>query len=374
MTKPMFFRTKRANFDVIDAVLDAKPDRALTVPLIAEPFGYGLPETGNAVITNSPISGTNQMAFKFGAIKGDVATPLRLSFTDSVDALHRIVFASLSLMDGTTGPSTPYWKSATADATSADEAGEWDMTDAADANAIGANSRTMTRVADSGGNMTKTPHLAAFLTWAVPPGNYRLFARVFGTGWVRLLNGSGKTAAEARLISPGKWTWNPVTDVPIAMPGGRPPTDLRFGLIDALANAPYRIEVFFDPTDDEDNGGTIALDGYLLIPVSRPGALSRFGYVSFPAGYTAKTVVVDGINGDRRYALATKDSVQQFLPPSDVGGAAPMVVPGAENTLFLMATVNPGAGTVATDSKSSTITVNYTYLPRYLSADRPNLT
>lgn len=376
MTKPLFFRTKRANFQVIDNVLDAKPDRALTIPLEAEPFGYGLAVSSNAVITNSPVAGTNKMAFKFPAIQGDVATPLRLSFTDPIDAVHRIVFGSCSFLDGTVGPGTPYWRALNADTIGANELGVWTLADAADTAFISDVKRTMTRVANSGGDDKRSPHSAQMVTWtALPPGDYRGFIRGRGTAHVDFQNASGKKAIANEIIgTTAVVTWDSLSDVPIAMPGGVPPSDLKFGLNNAIANPPFRLDVFWDELDDEDNGGTIDLDGLLMIPVDLPNAVCRFGFVSFPTGYTSKTVVVDGINGDRRYATATKDAVTQFVAPDDLGGGTPVVVPGADNTLFFLATVNPGLATAAADSETSTITVNYTYHPRYLSGDRPNLT
>ena len=112
MSEPLFYRTRRADFEVVDLVLDAQPDRTLNLEIIAQPFGHGLPETGSFTVTNDPTTGTNKMMYSFGTIKGDVLTPLHLSFPTPA-ANHRILVASCSALDGTV-QTAPYYKSLSA--------------------------------------------------------------------------------------------------------------------------------------------------------------------------------------------------------------------------------------------------------------------
>jgi hypothetical protein len=112
MTEPMFYRTRRASPEVIDDILDARPDRRLMIELAADPFGYGLPVSGSFTIDNDPTTGTNKMMASVPAIQGDVLTPLHLTF-DTPDAAHRIQIASQSAFDGTT-LTAPYYKSLSA--------------------------------------------------------------------------------------------------------------------------------------------------------------------------------------------------------------------------------------------------------------------
>ena len=92
-TEPVFFRTRRADLDVVDLVLSASPERDITLEIPCEPFAYGLPETGSFTVNNDPTVGVNPMSYVFESIKGDVSSPLHTTFS-TADAAHRIFVAS----------------------------------------------------------------------------------------------------------------------------------------------------------------------------------------------------------------------------------------------------------------------------------------
>lgn len=93
ISEPTFFRTKRASAQIVDEIADLTPDRDIMLALPADPFGYSLPVTGSATVTNDPTTGTHPMFFVMPEIEGDVLTPVWFEFPD-VDAAHRTLVAS----------------------------------------------------------------------------------------------------------------------------------------------------------------------------------------------------------------------------------------------------------------------------------------
>lgn len=83
-TAPVFFKTKRSSPSVINYVWQSVgAHHELTIPILAEPFAYGLRETISSgtigTVNNDPAAGSNGCYFDLSSIKGDVETPLVLS-------------------------------------------------------------------------------------------------------------------------------------------------------------------------------------------------------------------------------------------------------------------------------------------------------
>ncbi len=380
ITKPLFFLTKQADLAIVDDVLDASPLRDLSLTIPAEPYGFGLPETGQFTITNNPAAGTNKMMTVLPPIKGDVLTPLHLSFP-TPDADHKISWASESVLDSSTDdPTAPFWVSLSAVPIKA-AAGPWTLTDTADSTMVSGTRRRLVKASTTDPDLM-VPTIAVMQQWNnLPAGDYRVFVRVAGVNagmrflfWNRPPStGSALVEAEAALsmtvpTSASAETKHDWFDMGVvAMPGGAPLADRTFGLDGPDDPALWNFGVVVETAQQLD------LDSIVLVPAGRRGTITRHGSVSFPATYTSKIVTVDGLNG-RRFARGRSLNAIEVLtvvPASDVAGGTPVVVPGADNSLFFMATLADASATRVDDDKALTTVIDYTYFPRYLSADRP---
>lgn len=378
MVKPLFFRTRRASFDTIDTILDATPYRALKLDLTADPFGYGLPEASTVTITNDPTTGTNKMLAAMPTIKGDVPTPLRLSFP-TPDGVHGIRVASL--IDYDNGALTaPYYKSLASGTVIAAPPAGWTVVDAADATMVGGNRRRFTKAS---GTLLCRPTTAVVQQWAsLPAGDYRVMVRTSGApAGTELLFFNRPPSAGSELIyseAVGKaviTTANAGKDWfdlgVVAMPGGAPLTDVAFGSAGATGPALWNVAVHFTGAT-----GTIDLDAIVLVPAGRPNTITRHGTVTFPSTYGTRVVTWDGQNSSR-YAdgISTHTAgVSTTLAASDLTGGNPLVGPGGTNFLhFFETTADPASASRVSDDKSLTTVISWSYNPRYLYS-RPDTT
>lgn len=371
MTVPMFYRTRRASFEVIDDVLDATPGRALRLTLDADPFGYGLPETGSFTITNDPTAGTNKMLYSFGTIKGDVPAPLQLAFP-TPDGVHRTLVASRADYANSV-LSAPFYQSLTAGTINSSPPAGWTVVDETDANMTSGNRRKLTKTS---GTALVTPTAAVVQQWSsLPSGDYRVMVRVLGadagtellffnrppsTGSVLIREEAvGRTVVTA--TSAGR-DWFDLGVV--SMPGGAPLNDVVFGLAGATGPALWNVAAYASVA-----AVTLYLDCVVLIPAGRPGVITRQGTVTFPGTYINRAVTWDGLNY-RRFAIGESSftaGVSSVVAPSDLTGGNPLVAPSASNVLhFFTTTADPSSASRAADSKTATTAVTWTYYPRYL--------
>ena len=378
MAEPTFYRTRRADFEVVDQLLDATPDRTLNLEIPAHPFGYGLPVTDSFTITNDPTTGTNKMQAEFPAIQGDVLTPLHLSFP-TPDAAHRVSWASEALPTGA-APAAPYYKSLPAQTIDASPLAGWTITDAADATMVSGNRRRLTGSA----SQPMVPTASTVLQWAsLPPGDYLVFVRVGqadvdteilffnrppanGATYTRADAAAAKTVDTTHGTAGHDWFDLGV----VAMPGGGPIPDGVFGLDGAAMPALWNVGVY-----KASGSVTIDLDAVVLVPAGRPGTQTRHGWADFPGAYTSKDVILDGVNG-RWYAEGESTltaGVTTRTAPSNVSGTLPVVVPGADNVLTLFASTASTAAARIDDDKALTTLVTWSYFPRHLY-DRPDPT
>jgi hypothetical protein len=378
MVKPLFYRTRRASADVLDQILDATPLRRLKIELSADPFGYGLPETGTVTITNDPTTGTNKMLAALPTIKGDVTAPLNLSFP-TPDGVHGIRVASL--IDYDNGALTaPYYKSLASGTVIAAPPAGWTVVDAADATMVGGNRRRFTK---SSGTLLCRPTTAVVQQWAsLPPGDYRVMIRTGAApAGTELLFFNRPPSTGSELIyseAVGKaviTTANAGKDWfdlgVVAMPGGAPLTDVAFNNPGATGPALWNVAVHFTGAT-----GTIDLDAIVLIPAGRPNTITRHGTATFPATYGTRTVTWDGQNYYRiANGISTHTAgVTSVVSASEVTGGDPIVGPGATNFLhFFETTADPASASRVSDDKALTTVVSWSYNPRYLY-NRPDTT
>lgn len=377
MDEPRFYRTKRADVEVIDDILGAYPERTINLELPAHPFGYGLPETGEFTITNDPTTGENPMMYAWGEILGDVAAPLHLTFP-TPDGEHGIAVASQAAFDGTVLTS-PYWKSLTAATKNASPPGGSTIVDTADTSMVTGAKRRITTASTA---ELIRPTSALLLEWDLPAGDYRVFVRAAGVnvGMTFYFWNRPPSTGSTLLVDEAVLTFMCDSDDPgtdwmdmgvAAMPGGAPLSDPAFGLdsadpVPALWNLAVQVP-----------GGstTVDLDAIMLVPAGRPNTLTTHATAVFPTTFTDQVVTFDGVN-NRRYAVGESVNAAgttTVVAPLSVSGKLPRVVPGASNSLTFFATAAIGGVLDLSDSKTLETVIEFKYFPPYVY-ERPALT
>lgn len=111
-SEAVFFRTRVCAPDEIDEFGLTNPGvKRITLVIPADPFAYGLPESGTATVVNDPTE-PNGMRFTVEDVKGDVPAPLVLELEGSVyRSRHEISYAVTTDLDGfhesTVAPADP---------------------------------------------------------------------------------------------------------------------------------------------------------------------------------------------------------------------------------------------------------------------------
>ena len=370
-TNPLYYRLNRISIPEWQDMIAAQAYRKLRLQLGADPRALGAPETNTATIRNDPTTGTNKMQFTMPTVKGDVATPLHLSWPTPTDLEHRARYASYSSIDGTT-LTAPYYQSLTSPTKKADGGG-FTIVDAADTSNVSGNKRTIT------GTGFIVPTSAVVLPWtSLPVGDYRVMVRTNGAdAGTELLffnqppiNGVAYTADEAALTKPitVSSTGRDWHDLGVAsMPGGAPPTDNAYGLDPAATTALWNVGVNLV--------GAIDLDAVVLIPAGRPDVVTSHGMIELPTRWTSKDAYVDGVNL-RRYGIGESvhtSGTNSRHAPQNVSGGYPLVIPGQDNVITLFVTVSNDKASRVSDSKTTDTVVTWKYFPAYTS-ERPATT
>lgn len=351
-TAPVFFRTKYGEIDVADEVLDDKPKRVVTLTITAEPFAFGLPETGSVTITNDPTSGTNKMSYVFPAVKGDVSSPLWLSYMQKVGA-HYPVVASMA------APSVsgfPKWVSLTS-GTLPSASGGYTPTNVADALFVGGDRRRITTTAGIS---------PAFTAWqdnvTFTPGEYRVFLRAkanASSAWAVSLSWFGAGSALRKNIpasANAAWYDLGVARFPSGFPLASPlyprpstPSALVFS-VNGVVSSTFDLDgLLFVPVGlDTASDSKLAL---LETPISGPGATD-----------SARQLQIDGDAGVAFVETQTGDTAVNGVVAA---GGFPRVVPGQANLLHYIPNLDTGVATI-----TDTASISWSYFPRYLY-DRP---
>jgi hypothetical protein len=347
-TKPVFFRTKRADISAIEDVLSSTAARQLDLSIPAQPFAYGLPVSSDPfVVYNDVLPGLNASpgSFVVSSVQGDVATPLGI-----------VVSASNG---GTSWPcviassATPTLQDAPVigTATIANSPGFTQAT-FTDSTATGGNTERFTRVS---GPTTLDYRPSAFLV----PGEYRILARARASDSTTTLRaGAAPSATNVAVASYGapktltqSWQWHdlgvarfPVGQArPSLMPISPLPATVtcRVGLLATLPAG---------------STGTVDINNVVLVPVGRDDAVdTRFATTTSASPAVAGVGAVFDSIADAAYCpLATANT------PIAIAGALPFVVPGLNNFITFMRTVG------VADFKTVTTTMTYVYYPRYL--------
>ena len=339
--EPVFYRVKFGDIDIDDSIADETPDRDVTLNLVAEPFGYGLPVSGSAVIDNDPTSGTNKMSYLFPDIQGDVATPLWLHFAQNASTWA--VLASTTCVPVGSTEGKPIFATGWASGTVA-----------ADATAISGN-----RTRGTGGSTPSNLAFVANAVPAVPRGDYRLLLRcrasVAGTSvYAQTAIPAGAVVDGPVRIVPGtSWGW--VDCGVFRLPAYAP---RKAELIDQTSVINTYLE--FDVTLP--SPGTFDMDGYVLIPAGLDSALdTRTALANGNVSAGADDLYLDGVS-EQSYVL---DVANALAAPASLAGGFPRVMPNADCHLNFVRYIG-----AAGDDKAWDTAVDWTYYPLYLY-DRP---
>lgn len=348
-SEAVFFRTRVCAPDEIDEFGLTNPGiKRITLVIPADPFAYGLPESGTATIVNDPTQ-PNGMRFTISHVKGDVPAPLRIDQI-SADGLRlpgpRMVLGSSSQV--AFHHSAPVFTDAL----------PWTYETVSDGTAVGGSFSRATR--PEGTEMAETWAVSEFAD--VLPGEYRVLARARsssvhrptlravpqiteGTGADPLV-ASGSPDSTAALSGPG-WTW---VDLGVM----RLPAARRYLEVGAVGGA-ARVRLFVEPVSPE-GPTTIDLDHMVLIPA--PGPDGSSGTVLLGAT-PAVSMGIDSIELDSEDRQAFVSNGEGDWAFSAVAGEFPAVIPGRE-CMISFAHLSPG------DDRERELTVLYSYLPRYL--------
>lgn len=285
---------------------------------------------------------------------------------------------------GPGAPDTPYYKLLTTETIKSPAPSGWTIADQADTGTIGgATKRQLTRTSTSVGDSFLVPTQSDLAIWSdLPVADYRVFVRIVSgdEGW-RLLFFNGPTIEQGNnpIEAADAATWTTLgptasatghrdwLDLGVAaMPGGAPPADTMFNLDQLPSESLWGLGV------EAADLGNLGLDAIMLVPAGSTDVLTRHGSVAFSNDWQGKQVVLDGLNS-RRYAVGEYDDnpgTDLVLPPLDMSGALPVVVPNAENRLFFLADTAYYNTNRVSDSKATTTLIEWLYHPRYLN-DRP---
>jgi hypothetical protein len=369
MAKPVFFRAKRAEITEYDEFNGSTPFKVASLRIPADPFAYGEKVSGSFTVANDSFVHSWSEP-----VQGDVATPLFMSFDlPTLNKEVTTVASSIARSDGLV-QSSPFMKSL-ASVYSIGLGSPWSSADEADSTAIGGTKRKVAR-STSGSAATVSVYAGSSVRWVgLPQGEYRVMVRA------RLISGTDVSVAfvagregppndptvsvtirNAPSTGAG-WDWYDL-DV-VSLPSQAPKSDVAFGL------GPSAADPYWNLTVTSANAMELDLDQVLLLPVgSGPGvALARCSMSRSKASTVSQTVFLDGVSDQRylgRYGLSA------YRAFAAIAGALPELVPGAANTLHLMATtaVND-TGKGYADVKTDSYTVSFAYFPRYVGGFRP---
>ncbi len=374
MAHPVFFRTRRADTRINDLLMLADPKRKITLTLPAEPFAIGLPESSTVTIRNNPAAAANGMCVVLEPVKGDVPTPLVLTFPtqgraggSSANARYRSVVASWSpeaiipadvaeyaAPTGTgTGPNTT-------------------VTTVADAAFVRGAKTRMT-------NSSFPTNRDLPFTITVPEaGDYRIYVRGAASGdaidlqlWKGVGGLGGRVNNESvRIRRPttvrAEWFDLGVVRLPLSNVDSDDPFDLS----PATPPAQFALRTTFLEEVDQ----TFDLDVIMVVPVDRNSTFASQATTSMPPasfGATPVTLTLDGVN-DRRYASwLTSAGDQRHQHVGGLTGGLPVASPSSNTRITLLPVVALDPSTWTADEigdlpiDTDTV-VDWLYFPRYL--------
>lgn len=359
-TAPVFLRTLRSDFTSMEVIPDdTGGNHQVTVTLLAEPFALGLRETaGTFTVANDPAAATNPARFDITGVKGDVETPLVVTFTGTGTS-------------GVAGRQTVLAVRRRGDPTALVHLMQ------AEDMIMGTDTSVTNSASSSGAGGANCAHVTFATTTALTTrvkdtfpvdgtavadarGTYRVFARVrkpTSTDTITMRLGYGD--AEATTIY-----FNDTITVPnqvgpffvdmglIPVPTGHDPG--QFGYTGTDLKALLGVVLWQVGRSSGSNG--LTLDYLLFVPAD-----DRLCVIDWPAKDT--TYCADGVH-DAAYPLNTGlDTIRAAETSTSIVGGLPLISPGVTNRVYMIRDVTPGVLDAVTDTTPLTAY----YWPRYLS-------
>jgi hypothetical protein len=356
-TNPVFFRTIRTPPDRWDDFpFTPNPYNEVTIPVLAEPFGYGLKETGTATVSNHPAAGTGLPGYlDVTSVKGDVETPLILRVESTTFNVVNDFASMLAVRRRGTPSSAPVGLQAES------------MTLGTDTTLPG-NDGAMSGAGSnyarcSFGTIAMTTRLSTTFPAAASVdnrGTYRVMARirrsVAGSDGVAMRLRWGGTSSS--LITNDTVTTSQTTSLNyvdlglVSIPPGEDP------VTDGLSGTSLSASGIYVEVQAQRTAGTTNLDIDFLwfVPADDRLCTIRWGTAS-GADYCFADASLDKV-----YNATTAGAVLNANMAQRTGGL-PMISPGVTNRVWFLKQVRQGA---ATDAIGVTFTAQYSYFPRYL--------
>lgn len=351
---PVFYRLLPAEIDFENYYETDMPDRDVTFTIPADPFGYGLPESGTATVVNDPTQ-PNGMRFVLDDVKGDVPAPLRLEAENSLGTQSLLVAS-------TTDAGGFYHAAPTVVDTPAFPTSAWDTVNASqsDATAVGGTKVYAYRASGAG-----TTRLALEFDFGnVKPGEYRLYVRAqtdMPVSGLRLFCAPSQMALgqwamgnfpTASSPAGNKWTW--VDSGVMRMP---------FSSRSATAwDSPPATRGRVRTVAELTAGQLVEVDHAILVPA--PGADLSSGTLGLFAFRGAPSTDVDfTLDGTTEAVWSTSSYLEGGQVPWQGAGGFPRVVPGAAT---LVPFVRWAGGAPVSEYVAATTELTWSYHPRYL--------
>lgn len=368
---PVFFQMRRSSPETIQDVVAATAYRLPTLRVPAAPFAYGLPESGEVTIRNNPITGTNRMCAVLDPAKGDVPSPLVVSFVTPTDPPGPATIARFrSVVSSTPVPMGTAAAVRVGAVVAGGAHGSTTVTSTADATMA-----TGTRVRVDPSVVGESTSFALGIT-DLQPGAYNVYLRARANGhsfsaWLR--SGDESQAKTLRRGNPNavgvEWFdlgtyWLPKN----SLDGGDP-----FGLLPDHPGGPGTLVLRFL----ENTTQFIDLDCVIFVPAgtdSRTATQSTFGV---PGAYyfDPTTLKLDGVN-DERYVEFPESGLTRTQHVGSIAGSLPVVRPDGPTALTLLPVVAFDSATYSEisggvrdeipDPLNADVVVTWKYFPRYI--------
>lgn len=354
-SEAVFFRTRVCAPDEIDEFGLTNPGiKRITLVIPADPFAYGLPESGTATIVNDPTQ-PNGMRFTIPSVKGDAPSPLRLELTPE----SGVDFARFCA--GVTTDVTGI-RSATVSVDVASPPFPVDQWEVVEQSRSGTVTGTFLRLAAT--NLGASLGLSASFP-AIRPGDYRVFIRALtdqtGAADLRVtgdsrspewpqehaFTASAPIKGKASVIGSEQfYAWEWVDCGVVRLPGGSQ-FAVNEGSSEAVGDGTVRVLI------RQTGGLWVGVDHMLVVPTpGADGASGTFG--RYRATYTWHPVLAHVLASEQdAYAQVTDGG--EYVGQAD--GGFPRVTPGVPNLVSVLANSN---------ELSAACTATYSYAPRYL--------
>lgn len=350
LTKPVFFRTFRSDTSQLADVMAQQAMRTFTVELLAEPFALGLRETlGSYTMNNDPAAGSNGLYFDVTGVLGDVAARPMMWWTSSTGGLW------LTSSHGTSAIPAAISQAESMSLTN-DTANPGGGPDAAMSGA-GTNNYARTSFATTA---TMATRISATM---IPPGSWRALVAVRRSSATGVINvkaqtSSGATPVDLPTVATELTTSRRVVDLGIVSNSSA--TLVGDGMAaNSVNSTSLRVQA-----ERVSGTSTIDWDYVALLPaggqvneVAWPETAILSATNIAPVLDASTETIANWSGGDPSQGTSTFLS---NVDPALVSGGFPSLQPGVVNRVHMVHQTN------SVHTKSTSLTVNVAYWPRYL--------